>query len=56
MMTDAEKAARKAQREADQKARLAAHIKKAVDGFPPITDEQATKVASLLWPRGQARP
>ncbi|MEK0156666.1 hypothetical protein [Arthrobacter oryzae] len=32
--------------------RLEDHVRAAVESFPPITDEQAERVAALLWPTG----
>lgn len=31
--------------------RLEDHVRAVVASFPPITDEQAERVAALLWPR-----
>lgn len=49
-MTEEEKAARKAEREAKQKAELEAYAKEVAAGFPPLTREQADVIATLLFP------
>ena len=51
-MTEDEKAAKRAAAIADHEAQLAAYIKRKVDAWPPLTDDQRDRIAILLRPAG----
>lgn len=49
-MSDQEKEARRQQREAEQKAKVDAYVKKVLAEAPPLSPEQADHLAALLGP------
>lgn len=48
-MTEEQKAARKAEREAKQKADIQAWARKKAEEMPPLTEEQIAKVSRILY-------
>ncbi len=49
-LSEEEKAARRAQREAEQQQRIKEYAEKLVADWPPLTEEQIQKISVLLRP------